>query len=55
MFGYHGSKEIKPDVILNSQEGFDVKHARSGGMYGPGLYFAKKSQYSLGGYAYYDR
>ena len=52
IYGYHGTREVHPDQILSSPEGFDVKYARSGGMYNAGLYFAMQSRYSLNGYSF---
>ena len=52
MFGFHGTRGTNPETVLNHVNCFDVAYANPGGAYNAGLYFAKNSNYSLGGYAY---
>lgn len=42
---FHGSNKTRPDIILESEEGFDVKFAK-GGWYGKGIYFSDNFKYS---------
>lgn len=44
---WHGTRNTTPDTIYNGSEGFDMKYS-SGGMWGPALYFAVNSSYSVG-------
>jgi hypothetical protein len=43
---WHGTRAVPPQVILNSEEGFDHRCSRDG-MWGAGAYFAVESQYSV--------
>ncbi|CAI2378764.1 unnamed protein product [Moneuplotes crassus] len=47
---FHGTKRNNPEVVMGSEEGFDMRFS-NGGMWGRGVYFAKKFKYSHG-YAY---
>jgi len=43
---FHGTRNTKPITIYNSQEGFDMRHASVGSMWGTALYFAYNASYS---------
>ena len=52
MTGFHGTRATDPNVIINSDVGFDINYSNPGN-YGKGLYFAKQFSYSADGkYAY---
>ncbi|KAF0984709.1 hypothetical protein FDP41_000608 [Naegleria fowleri] len=44
---FHGTRGTNPVLIYNGQDGFDMRFSASG-MWGQGIYFAKKASYSNG-------
>ena len=42
---FHGTRENKPELIYNGEEGFNMLHSE-GGMWGKAIYFAQNSSYS---------
>jgi len=44
---FHGTSKTDPKNIYNDEIGFDFRHS-SGGMWGPGSYFATNASYSKG-------
>jgi hypothetical protein len=42
---WHGTRDTDPDLIIESDEGFDIKFSHKG-YWGRGLYFAKNAGYS---------
>ena len=42
---WHGTRGTDPELIINGEEGFDIKYSRKG-LWGKGLYFAKMASYS---------
>ena len=42
---WHGTSGTDPMVIINGEEGFDIKYSQAG-KWGKGLYFAKMASYS---------
>lgn len=51
LYLWHGTRANNPKNIYGSEEGFDMRFS-SGGMWGPGVYFAVNASYSNGGYAF---
>ena len=49
---FHGTRSTRPVEIYNGEEGFDMRHSKTG-MWGVGIYFASSASYSLN-YAYDD-
>jgi len=37
---WHGTSETDPKIIIESQEGFDMRYGREGCMWGRAVYFA---------------
>lgn len=54
MYLWHGTSVTDPSVIIQSQEGFDVRFGRENCMWGKAVYFAKNASYSRA-YAYKTR
>ena len=53
VLGFHGTKRANPELILNSEEGFDIAFSKRRGLkYGRGIYFAKSFEYSYRTYAF---
>lgn len=50
MFLFHGTRNNKPSLIFESEEGFDLRFAKQG-VWGMAIYFAKNASYSHN-YAY---
>jgi len=48
---WHGTSDLDPRLILESEEGFDMRFSREG-LWGKGIYFAVDASYSNNGYAY---
>jgi O-acetyl-ADP-ribose deacetylase (regulator of RNase III) len=44
---YHGTRNTPPDVIYQTEDGFDMRYSAEG-MWGQGIYFAVNSSYSDG-------
>ena len=44
---FHGTKDTDPTLLLEAEEGFDMKYWRKG-LWGRGVYFAQKLEYSHG-------
>lgn len=44
---WHGTSQTHPDVIINSQEGFDMRFGNPGAMWGKACYFADNASYSM--------
>ncbi len=42
---YHGTKNISPDLIFTTEEGFDLRFS-PGGLWGKAIYFSVNSSYS---------
>jgi hypothetical protein len=51
MFLWHGSSTTDPNLIISSQEGFDMRFGNPDCMWGKAVYFAKNASYSQS-YAY---
>lgn len=45
-FLFHGSRNVPPDAIYKSEEGFDLRLAKSQAMWGQAIYFARNANYS---------
>ena len=43
---WHGTRDNKPSMIYESQEGFDKRYANEQGMWGAAIYFARNASYS---------
>ena len=53
VLGFHGTNRANPELILNSEEGFDIAFSKRRGLkYGRGIYFAKSFEYSYRTYAF---
>jgi hypothetical protein len=50
---WHGTSETHPNVIIRSEEGFDIRFGREGCKWGKAVYFARNASYS-NMYAYQD-
>jgi len=46
MYLFHGTRSSCPSQICSSDNGFDLAFARSASMWGKGLYFAERADYS---------
>ena len=43
---FHGTGNTQPSKIYTSETGFDLRLAKSAGIYGRGIYFAEDAHYS---------
>lgn len=50
---FHGTRLTNPDVIWQSEDGFDMRHSADG-MWGRGTYFASEASYSHEGFVHYN-
>lgn len=49
---WHGTRGTDPKEITELEDGFDMRFASTGGIYGTGNYFAVLSSYSRRGYSH---
>jgi len=42
---FHGTSNTSPEIIYQSEEGFDIRYSREG-LWGNAVYFAVNSSYS---------
>ena len=52
MMLFHGTSNIPPEIIYQSEDGFDIRYSREG-LWGNAVYFAVNSSYS-NKYCYID-